>query len=32
MCGCGGLVSDETGDVVSVDGVVACGDDDPLVA
>ena len=30
VCGCGSLVSDETGDVVSVDLVVACGDD-PLL-
>ena len=30
LCCCGSLVSDETGDVVSVDDVVAC-DDDPLL-
>ena len=30
VCCCGSLVSDETGDVVSVDDVVACGDD-PLL-
>ena len=30
VCGCGSVVSDETGDVVSVDDVVACGDD-PLL-
>ena len=27
MCGCGSLVSGEKGDILSVDGVVACGDD-----
>ena len=27
VCACGSLLSDETGDVVSVDDVVACGDD-----
>ena len=30
VCCCGSLVTDETGDVVSVDDVVACGDD-PLL-
>ena len=30
VCGCGSLERDETGDVVSVDDVVACGDD-PLL-
>ena len=30
VCGCGSLERDETGDVVSVDGVVSCGDD-PLL-
>ena len=30
VCGCDSLVSDETGDVVSIDDVVACGDD-PLL-
>ena len=30
VCACGSLESDETGDVVSVDDVVACGDD-PLL-
>ena len=30
VCGCGSLVSEETGDVVSVDDVVACGYD-PLL-
>ena len=30
VCGCGSLVSDEPGDVVSVYDVVACGDD-PLL-
>ena len=30
VCGCDSLASDETGDVVSVDDVVACGDD-PLL-
>ena len=30
VCACDSLLSDETGDVVSVDGVVACGDD-PLL-
>ena len=30
VCGCGSLERDETGDVVSVDDVVAC-DDDPLL-